>query len=30
MVRGTWMAFAGIGKPKDMLDLIAYLREHHD
>lgn len=30
MVRGTWMAFAGIGKRRDMLDLIAYLREHHD
>lgn len=30
MMKGTWMAFPGFGKPKDIRDIIAYLRQHAD
>lgn len=28
MVRGTWMAFPGLQKSQDILDIIAYLKQH--
>ncbi|ERI14380.1 hypothetical protein O206_22140 [Ochrobactrum sp. EGD-AQ16] len=28
MIKGTWMAFPGLGKSKEIRDVIAYLRQH--
>lgn len=30
MIKGTWMAFPGFGKAKDIRDIIAYLKRHRD
>ncbi len=29
-IKGTWMVFPGISKPKELRDLIAYLKQHKD
>ncbi|KAB2683504.1 MULTISPECIES: c-type cytochrome [Brucella/Ochrobactrum group] len=30
MVKGTWMAFAGLTKEKDLENMIAYLKQHSE
>ncbi|MFB8344521.1 c-type cytochrome [Brucella cytisi] len=30
MIKGTWMAFPGLGKSKEIRDVIAYLRQHQN
>jgi len=30
MVKGTWMAFAGLTREKDLENMIAYLKQHSE
>ncbi|MEE9926031.1 MAG: c-type cytochrome [Brucella anthropi] len=30
MIKGTWMAFPGLGKSKEIRDVIVYLRQHQN